>query len=242
MAASGRRSAFFADQSADAKFSRATEFQIRASTSVGPVLAMSMAADISAKVVKELRDKTGAGMMECKKALLQTNGSMEEAVEILRKKGVVSAQKKADRDAKDGVITAYLHHNNRLGVLIEVNCETDFVARRVEFRELVDNIAMQIAASPNIEFIKRDEIPQDTIENERRIEMGRDDLASKPEAVRAKIVEGRIDKMFGEQCLLEQPYILDPTITVEEYIQRAIVLTGENIQVRRFTRYALGEN
>jgi elongation factor Ts len=198
-------------------------------------------ADISAKVVKELREKTGAGMMDCKKALTESNGDLEKANEWLRQKGITSAEKKAGRVAAEGLVDSYIHTGGRIGVLVEVNCETDFVARREEFQSLVRNIAMQIAACPNVVYIKFEDIPTEQIEQERQIEMGREDLASKPENIRAKIVEGRLQKRFKELCLLDQPYIRDQNMTVDELVKQAIAQLGENIQVRRFERFVLGE-
>ena len=198
-------------------------------------------AEISAKLVKELREKTGAGMMDCKKALNETDGDMEKAAEWLRKKGMASADKKAGRVAAEGLVGQYIHTGGRVGVLVEVNCETDFVARREEFQELVRNIAMQIAACPNVEYVSANDVPSDMIEKEREIEMGREDLASKPENIRAKIVDGRIEKRRKELSLLDQAYIRDSNITVEELVKQSIAQLGENIQVRRFVRFVLGE-
>jgi len=198
-------------------------------------------ADISAKLVKELRDKTGAGMMDCKKALAETKGDTEKAIEWLRKKGIASAEKKSGRTAAEGAIGSYIHTGARVGVLVEVNCETDFVARGELFQELVRNVAMQIAACPNVEYVSTDQIPQDVVDREKSIEMGRDDLASKKEEMKAKIVEGRIGKRLKEMALLDQAFIRDNTITVGEMVKQAAGKTGENIQVRRFTRYTLGE-
>lgn len=198
-------------------------------------------AEISAKLVKELRDKTNAGMMDCKKALAENDGDMAKAIEWLRQKGITSAEKKSGRVAAEGIVESYIHTGGRIGVLVEVNCETDFVARREDFQALAKNIAMQIAACPNVEFIKISDIPQDVVTKEKEIEMGREDLASKPENIREKIVDGRIQKRLGEMCLLSQPYIRDQGITVEELITQQIAKIGENIQVRRFQRFILGE-
>ena len=198
-------------------------------------------AQISAKLVKELRDKTNAGMMDCKKALQQSNGDMTQAIEWLRKKGITSAEKKAGRIATEGLVESYIHTGGRIGVLVEVNCETDFVARREEFQALVKNVAMQIAACPNVEYVKLEDIPQNLIDKEKQIEMGREDLAKKPDKIKEKIVEGRIQKRLGELCLLTQPYIRDQSITVEELVKQTIAQLGENIQVRRFVRFVLGE-
>lgn len=198
-------------------------------------------AEISAKLVKDLRDKTGAGMMDCKKALAETNGNTEKAIEWLRQKGIASAEKKAGRTAAEGAIGSYIHTGARVGVLVEVNCETDFVARGELFQELVRNVAMQIAACPNVEYVSTDEIPQEVVDREKSIEMGRDDLAGKKEEMKAKIVEGRIGKRLKELALLDQAFIRDNTMTVGEMVKQAAGKTGENIQVRRFTRYTLGE-
>ncbi|MEL6786144.1 MAG: translation elongation factor Ts [Cyanobacteria bacterium J06607_15] len=198
-------------------------------------------ATISAKVVKELREKTGAGMMDCKKALTENEGDMEKAIEWLRQKGTISADKKQGRVAAEGLVESYIHTGGRIGVLVEVNCETDFVARREEFQELVKNIAMQIAACPNVEFVKVEDIPQDTVTKEKAIEMGRDDLDGKPDNIKEKIVTGRIDKRLNEISLLPQPYIRDQSITVEELVKQSVAQLGENIQIRRFVRFVLGE-
>jgi elongation factor Ts len=198
-------------------------------------------AEISAKLVKELRDKTGAGMMDCKKALAETNGDSDKAIEWLRQKGIASAEKKSGRTAAEGAIGSYIHTGARVGVLVEVNCETDFVARGEQFQELLRNVAMQIAACPNVEYVTVDQIPAEVADKEKAIEMGRDDLAGKPEAMKVKIVEGRIGKRLKELSLLDQPFIKDSTMTVSEMDKQVAGKLGENIQVRRFTRYTLGE-
>ena len=198
-------------------------------------------AGISAKAVKELREKTGAGMMDCKKALTENDGDMAKAIEWLRQKGTISADKKQGRVAAEGLVESYIHTGGRIGVLVEVNCETDFVARREEFQELVKNIAMQIAACPNVEFVKVGDIPEETVTKEKEIEMGRDDLEGKPDNIKEKIVTGRIDKRLNEISLLPQPYIRDQSITVEELVKQSIAQLGENIQIRRFVRFVLGE-
>ena len=198
-------------------------------------------ADISAKAVKELRDKTGAGMMDCKKALAENEGDMTKAVEWLRQKGITSAEKKAGRVTAEGLVDSYIHTGGRIGVLVEVNCQTDFVARNEAFQALVRNIAMQIAACQNVEYVKVADIPAEIVEKEKTIEMGRDDLASKPLNIREKIVQGRIEKRLKELSLMDQPYIRDQNITVEELVKQAIAQLGENIQVRRFVRFVLGE-
>ncbi len=198
-------------------------------------------ADISSKLVKDLREKTGAGMMDCKKALVESDGDIEAAMTWLRQKGLASAGKKAGRAATEGLVDSYIHTGGRIGVLVEVNCETDFVARRDEFKELVRNVAMQIAACPNVEYVSVDQIPTDLVEREKSVEMGKEDLASKPENVREKIVQGRIDKRLKELSLVDQPYIKDQSITVEELVKQSVALLGENIRIRRFVRFTLGE-
>ena len=200
-----------------------------------------MAAEISAKTVKELRDKTAAGMMDCEKALQESNGDFEKAMESLRKKGLASANKKSDRIATEGIIESYIHMGGKLGVLVEVNCETDFVARREEFQELARNIAMQIAANPSVKFVSLKEIPQTIIDEEKKIELEKDDLANKPKEIKEKIVEGRIQKRLNEMILMEQSFIRNSDITIEELVKQNIAILGENIQVRRFERFNLGE-
>ncbi len=198
-------------------------------------------AEISAKLVKDLRDKTGAGMMDCKKALSETEGDITKAIEWLRQKGITSAEKKAGRVAAEGIVEQYIHTGGRIGVLVEVNCETDFVARREDFKTLAKNVAMQIAACPNVEYVKVEDIPQEIVEKEKSIEMGRDDLGNKPDNIKEKIVSGRIEKRLKEMALLDQPYIRDQSITVDELIKQSVAQIGENIQVRRFVRFVLGE-
>ena len=196
---------------------------------------------VSAAVVKTLREKTGAGMMDCKKALAECGGDVDAAAEYLRKKGLASADKKASRAATEGAIGSYIHAGSALGVLIEVNCETDFVARGEKFQELVADLAMQVAACPSVSVVSASDYPADLLEKERAIESAKEDLASKPENIRAKIVEGRVAKIAGEAALLEQPFIKESTTTVGEHIKAAVASIGENIQVRRFVRYNLGE-
>ncbi|AFY87152.1 MAG: Elongation factor Ts [Chroococcidiopsis cubana SAG 39.79] len=198
-------------------------------------------AEISAKAVKELRERTNAGMMDCKKALQETDGDMEKAIEWLRQKGLASAGKKAGRVAAEGLVDSYIHTGGRIGVLVEVNCETDFVARNQAFSELVRNIAMQIAACPNVEYVRVSDIPPEVVAKEKAIEMGKDDLAGKPENIREKIVVGRIDKRLKEMSLVDQAYIKDQNKSVEDLVKEAIAQLGENIQIRRFSRYVLGE-
>jgi elongation factor Ts len=198
-------------------------------------------AEISATLVKELREKTGAGMMNCKKALSESDGDMTKAAEWLRQKGIATAEKKAGRTAAEGSIGSYIHTGARVGVLVELNCETDFVARGDQFQELLRNVAMQIAACPNVEYVSTDQIPEEVVEREKAIEMGRDDLSGKPDKMKEKIVEGRIGKRLKELALLEQPFIKDSSITVAELVKQVAGKLGENIQVRRYTRYTLGE-
>jgi elongation factor Ts len=198
-------------------------------------------AEIAAKLVKELRDKTGAGMMDCKKALAETDGDIEKAMEWLRQKGITSAEKKAGKIAAEGLVGSYIHTGGRVGVLVEINCQTDFVARNEAFQALVKDVAMQIAACPNVEYVRVSDIPPEVVTKEKEIEMGRDDLGNKPVAIREKIVEGRIDKRLKELSLLDQPYIKDQSITVEEMVKQNVASLGENIQVRRFVRFVMGE-
>ena len=196
---------------------------------------------ISAVVVKALREKSGAGMMDCKKALAECGGDIAAAAEYLRKKGLASADKKASRAATEGAIGSYIHAGSALGVLIEVNCETDFVARGDRFQELVSDLAMQVAACPSVSVVAASDYPAGLLERERAIESAKEDLASKPENIRAKIVEGRVAKIASEAALLEQPFIKDSTTTVGEHIKAAVASIVENIQVRRFARFNLGE-
>nr|WP_172820924.1 translation elongation factor Ts [Cyanobium sp. NIES-981] len=200
-----------------------------------------MMAEISAKLVKELRDKTGAGMMDCKKALTETKGDAEKAIEWLRQKGIASAEKKSGRTAAEGAIGSYIHTGARVGVLVEVNCETDFVARGEIFQDLIRNVAMQIAACPSVDYVSTEDIPSEVSDREKQIEMGRDDLAGKKEEMKEKIVAGRIGKRLKEMALMDQPYIKDSTITVAELVKQVAGKVGENIQVRRFVRFNLGE-
>ncbi|NJN88400.1 MAG: translation elongation factor Ts [Leptolyngbyaceae cyanobacterium SL_7_1] len=198
-------------------------------------------AEVSAKLVKELRDRTGAGMMDCKKALAETDGDIDKAIDWLRQKGLASAGKKSGRVTAEGLVSSYIHTGGRVGVLVEVNCQTDFVARNEAFKVLVKDIAMQIAACPNVEYVQVSDIPPNVIEREKSVEMGKDDLASKPVNVREKIVAGRIEKRLKEMALLDQPYVRDQSISVEELIKQNIAQLGENIQVRRFVRFVMGE-
>ncbi|HAV41530.1 MAG TPA: translation elongation factor Ts [Acidobacteria bacterium] len=196
--------------------------------------------DITAQQVKELRDRTGIGMMECKEALQECGGDIEKAIEILRKKGHARAQEKADRQAADGAVGSYIHANDRLGVLIEVNCETDFVARNDEFKELVKNLAMQIAAS-NPNYISSEDVPAEIIEREKEIIKAQIQDAKKPPQIIEQIVEGKLKKFFEEVCLLDQPYIRDDKIKVRDLVNSHIAKFGENIKIRRFARFEIGK-
>jgi elongation factor Ts len=198
-------------------------------------------AEITTQQVQELRARTGAGIKDCKKALQESDGDAKKASEYLRQKGLASAEKKASRAATEGIVHSYIHFGARIGVLVEVNCETDFVARREEMKELADNVAKQIAACPNVEYVSTSDVPKAFADKEREIESGKDDLASKPEAIRAKIVEGRIEKRLKELALLDQPYIKDQSITVDELIKLTASKLNENIKVRRFVRFVVGE-
>ena len=200
-----------------------------------------MGIEISAQSVKELREKTSAGMMDCKKALQDSNGDMAKAIETLRQKGLASATKKTSRIATEGVVESYIHMGGKLGVIVEVNCETDFVARRPEFQELAKNIAMQIAASPSVEYINLQSIPSDVVEKEKETESSKEDIVKKPKEIKEKIVEGRIQKRLKEMTLLDQFFIRDSSITIDELLRQNISKLGENIQVRRFERFVLGE-
>jgi elongation factor Ts len=196
--------------------------------------------EVSANSVKELREKTGAGFMDCKKALAETAGDIEKAVDYLRKKGVAAAAKKASRTVSDGAVGAYVHPGGKIGVLLEINCETDFVARNAEFQALLKDVAMQIAAaSPR--YVRREEIPAEELEREKAIYRQQAQDSGKPEAIVTKIVEGKMERFYSEVCLLEQPFIKDPDRKVLDLINEAIARLGENILVRRFARYQLGE-
>lgn len=200
-----------------------------------------MKTEIDAKVVKKLRDATGAGMMNCKKALLDNDGDYEKAIESLRLKGMATADKKASRNTNEGLIYSYIHTGNKLGILIEVNCETDFVARREEFSDLAKNIAMQIASNPEIQVVSMENVSTSKRKEVESFENSKEDVQNKPEEIRNKIIEGRVEKSLKREVLLEQEYIRDPNITVNEYIKQVISLLGENIRVARFTRFVLGE-
>jgi len=195
---------------------------------------------ISASMVKELRDRTGAGMMDCKKALTENGGDIEKAVTYLREKGLAAAAKKSGRVAAEGLIESYIHGAGRIGVLVEVNCETDFVALTDDFKSLVRDIAMQIAAAKP-EFIAREEVPAEILEKEREILRAQAINEGKPEKIADKMVEGRIEKYYKDVCLLEQPFIKDTNFTIQQLLTDKIAKIGENISIRRFARYELGE-
>lgn len=196
--------------------------------------------NISASLVKDLREKTGAGMMDCKKALLECGGDFDKAVKFLREKGIADASKRSARITKEGLVFSYIHPGNRIGVLVEVNCETDFVARNDDFQAFVKDIAMHIAAS-SPRFINREQVPSTALDEEREVLRNQARESGKPEAVLDKIVEGRIDKFYSQICLLEQPFIKDMNVTVEDHLKELIGKIGENIQIRRFARFQLGE-
>ena len=196
---------------------------------------------IDAKIVKELRDKTGAGMMDCKRALVDTNGDLVKAVEALRKAGVTKAEKRGLRSAQDGLVYSYIHHGGRLGVLVEVNCETDFVAKTDGFKELVHNLAIQIAAT-NPVSVSREQVPEELVKSEQDIYTEQAKNSKKPDKIIEKIVTGKMDKYFQEICLLEQPFIKDPDKIVKDLITESIATLGENISVGRYIRYAVGES
>jgi elongation factor Ts len=196
--------------------------------------------DINASLVKELREKTGVGMMQCKKALAESGGDLAEAEKLLRKLGVTAAAKKADRVTGEGQIGHYVHTGGKIGVLIEVNCETDFAARSEDFQELVRGLAMHIAAA-GPRFVRREEVGPSVVEEERDIARAQAAKSGKPDAVIAKIVDGKIEKFYAETVLLEQPYVKDPDRTVGQLVTDAVSRIGENIQVRRFARFVLGE-
>jgi elongation factor Ts len=196
-------------------------------------------ADVNPALVKQLRDKTNAGMMDCKKALVETDGDLEKAEDLLRKKGIASASKKASRSAKEGVVASYIHLQGKVGVLVEVNCETDFVAKNEIFREFVKDITLHIAAAHPL-YVSRDQVAADMIERER--EIYRAQVKGKPANVIDKIVEGKLDKFFGSVCLLDQAFIKNPDQSIRDLVSAKISELGENIVIRRFTRYAVGED
>jgi len=196
--------------------------------------------EISAQLVKQLRDRTGAGMMECKAALTESKGDVSEAEVVLRKKGIASASKKSSRSTKQGVITSYIHPGAQLGVLIEVNCESDFVARTDDFQELVHDLAMQVAAA-DPQFIRKEDVTQAALDKEKDIQRARALAEGKPEKMADKIVEGRMNKYYEEVCLYEQPFIKEPTTSIADLIKATIAKLGENITVSRFVRFKVGD-
>ena len=197
-------------------------------------------AGISAADVKALRDKTGVAMMDCKKALAEAEGDMDKAIKILREKGAAKAEKRSGRETAEGVIHSYIHGNGRIGVLIEVNCETDFVARNENFVALANDLAMQVAANPQVRAVKREDLDEDFLNSEKEILMKQAESSGKPAEIIEKMVEGRMKKIYEEVCLLEQPFIKDDKKKVSDIITEAIQTTGENISVRRFARFQLG--
>jgi elongation factor Ts len=199
-----------------------------------------MATAISAQDVKTLRDRTGAGMMECKQALGEAGGDMEKAIDLLRARGAAKAAKRAERETKEGSVGSYIHMGGRIGVLVEVGCETDFVARNDQFQALVRDIAMHIAASSPV-AVRREDFPADLVERERGVFLEQMKESGKPEAIWDRIVQGKLDKFFAEGALLEQPFVKNPDVTVGQLVTEVSAKTGEKIEVRRFTRYALGE-
>jgi len=195
---------------------------------------------ITAEMVKQLRERTGSGMMDCKKALTESNGDIEKAIEYLREKGLAAAAKKSGRIAAEGIVDAYIHGNGRIGVLVEVNVETDFAAANEEFKQFVRDIAMQIAAA-RPEYVRREEVPAEVLEKEMNILRAQARNEGKPEKIIEKMVEGRIEKFYKEVCLLEQPWIKDPDKTIKQLVTEKIALIGENINIRRFARFERGE-
>jgi len=198
-------------------------------------------AEVTIEKIKELREKTGAGLNDCKKALEEAKGDMEKAFDYLREKGIASAAKKSLRTAKEGIIFSYIHSNEKLGVLLEINCETDFVARTEDFKELAKDVAMQIAAMNPI-YIKREDVPNEVIEKEKEIYRAQLKDSKKPENVIEKIINGKLEKYFSEVCLLEQQFVKDDKKTIDSLIKEKISKLGENIVVRRFVRFVVGEN
>jgi elongation factor Ts len=201
-------------------------------------LIFTLMSDVSPTLVKQLREKTNAGMMDCKKALVEAGGDLEKAEDILRKKGIASASKKASRSVKEGVVASYIHLQGKVGVLVEVNCETDFVAKNDIFREFVKDLTLHIAAAHPV-YVVRDEVPEAVIERER--EIYREQVKGKPANVVDKIVDGKLDKFYGSVCLLDQAFIKDPDKTIKDLVASKIAELGENIVVRRFARFAVGE-
>ncbi len=194
----------------------------------------------SSQLVKELREKTGAGILDCQKALAENGNDIEKAIDYLRQKGLAAAAKKAGRETNQGLIHSYIHMGGKIGVLIEVNCETDFVARNEEFKSFVNDLALQVAAAKP-SFVRREDIPADTVGKEKAIYEGQAKEMGKPPAAWQKIVDGKLEKFYQESCLLEQAFIKDPAITIKDLLSQKIAKIGENMNIRRFTRYQLGE-
>jgi elongation factor Ts len=196
--------------------------------------------EVSASMVKDLREKTGAGMMDCKKALSETGGDFQKAVDYLRQKGLATAAKRAGRIASEGRIGSYIHAGGKIGVMVEVNCETDFVAKTDDFQVFAKDVAMHIAAS-NPSFVRREEVPPEVLEREKEIYRAQARDAKKPEKIMDKIVDGKLEKFYGEACLLEQPFVKDPDITIQDLLNGFIGKVGEKVEIRRFTRFQVGE-
>jgi elongation factor Ts len=195
---------------------------------------------ISAHLVKELREKSGAGMMDCKRALQETEGDIEAAIKLLRMKGMAAADKKSSRSANDGLVESYIHSTGKLGVLVEINCETDFVARNEAFREFAHDVAMHVAAA-NPQFVSREDVPEEVLASEREIYRAQAKESGKPEQVWDKITEGKLNKWYEQTVLLEQPFVKDPDKTIDAYRREMIAKIGENVEIRRFVRFQLGE-
>src|ERR1044071_5096695 len=196
-------------------------------------------AEITAQLVKQLRERTGAGMMECKKALVEANGDLEAAVVVLRKRGIASADKKSARVTRQGLIGSYIHHGGQIGVMVEINCESDFVARTDDFKELVHDVAMHIAAA-DPRYVRKEDVPEPVLEKEKEIARDRARGEGKPEKVLDRIVEGRVAKFYEEVCLLEQPFVKEATLTIEQLVKTRIAKLGENMSIARFVRFKVG--
>lgn len=195
---------------------------------------------VTAEAIKKLRNMTGAGMLDVKKTLEETGGDIEKAAQLLRERGIAKAAKKSDREAREGFVGSYIHHNGKIGVLVELNCETDFVARNEQFQNLARNVAIHVAMA-NPQYVSRDQVPEDLVQAERQTLRSQAIDEGKPENIAEKMVEGRLGKFFAELCLLEQPYIKDDSKTVESYLQENIAKIGENIRIGSFSRIAIGE-
>ena len=196
--------------------------------------------EINALMVKDLREKTGAGMMDCKKALVESKGNIDDAVDYLRKKGLSKASKKAGRAVKEGLVGSYIHQGGKIGVLLEINCETDFVAKTEDFQNLLKDVSMQIAAT-DPSYVKRDDIPEDVLSKEKELYRAQVMESGKPEHIADKIVEGKMEKYFGEICLLEQTFVKDPNVSIQDLVNSCIARLGENLVIRRFARFEIGK-